>query len=433
MTKAFKKITSLVCIATMMFTAVACGKKTEAAILEGKDFSSKLNMSDYKGQDITYSVSTDEIDDKYINDRLESYKKAISERKTSDRTVVENNDIIVITIATTLDGETIDSYTGETVTYQLGTNTLPTDIEKVIVGKSIGTEYSEDVTLGTQSLYPGKTVNVTFTVSSIIELVESELNDELAKTIATAYSLGDDIDTVDKLKEYIKTSAEEQNEEAIQQAKETSIYSYFQSAITVNDYDTDEIDRVKKQLEQQLNKQYESYKQYMSSDVTFDEFMAQSYGIGENTGTTYEQYMDTYSKYYCQQYMTYYTIASKEKIKLTQSDFNEYIKKYLTRYQIDTYDELLNKIHEADDTFDTDELDKNLKKEALVSKVINWLIDNNNLSQNENQTYNYESEAYTTEQTSNSSNEEASSNSSESHDDEVETLPLTNEEKSVVD
>lgn len=429
MTKAFKRVTSLMCVATMMFTTVACGK-TEAAILEGKDFSSKLNMSDYKGQNISYSVSTDEINDEYINNRLENYKKSISEKKTSDRTVVADNDIIVITIATTLDGETIESYTGETVTYQLGTNTLPTDIEKVIVGKSVGTEYSEDVTLGTQSLYPGKTVNVTFTVSSIIELVESELNDELAKTIASSYQLSNDIDTVDKLKEYIRTSAEKQNDEAVQQAKETAIYSYFQSAITVNDYDTDEMDRVKKQLEQQLNKQYESYKEYMKSDMTFDEFMAQSYGIGDNTGTTYEQYMDTYSKYYCQQYMTYYTIASKEKIKLSQSDFDEYIKKYLTRYQLETYDELLEKIHEADDTFDTNELDSNLKKEALVSKVINWLIDNNNLTPGENQTYNYESETYTNESASSTDNSE---NSAEAHNNEVDTLPLTNEEKPVVD
>lgn len=429
MTKAFKRIASLMCVATMMFTTVACGK-TEAAILEGKDFSSKLNMSDYKGQNISYSVSTDEINDEYINNRLENYKKSISEKKTSDRTVVADNDIIVITIATTLDGETIESYTGETVTYQLGTNTLPTDIEKIIVGKNVGTEYSEDVTLGTQSLYPGKTVNVTFTVSSIIELVESELNDELAKTIASSYELSNDIDTVDKLKEYIRTSAEKQNDEAVQQAKETAIYSYFQSAITVNDYDTDEMDRVKKQLEQQLNKQYESYKEYMKSDMTFDEFMAQSYGIGDNTGTTYEQYMDTYSKYYCQQYMTYYTIASKEKIKLSQSDFDEYIKKYLTRYQIETYDELLEKIHEADDTFDTNELDSNLKKEALVSKVINWLIDNNNLTQGENQTYNYENETYTNESASSTDNSE---NSAEAHNNEADTLPLTNEEKPVVD
>lgn len=407
MIKAFKRAASLMCVITMMFTTVAC-RKTETAILEGKDFSSKLNMSDYTGQNINYSVSTDEINDDYINNRLENYRKSISERKNSDRTVVANNDLIVITISTTLDGETVESYTGETVTYQLGTNTLPTDIEKVILGKSIGTEYSEDVTLGTQSLYPGKTVKVTFTVSSIIDLVESELNDELAKTIASSYELGNDIDTVDKLKEYIKKSAEEQNNEAVQQAKETAIYSYFQSAITVNDYDTDEMDRVKKQLEQQLNKQYESYKQYMKSDMTFDEFMAQSYGIGENTGTTYEQYMDTYSKYYCQQYMTYYTIASKEKIKLTQSDFDEYIKKYLTRYQIDTYDELLEKIHEADDTFDTTELDNNLKKEALVSKVINWLIDKNNLNQNENQTYNYESETYEAEPASGTSSSDSS-------------------------
>lgn len=429
MTKAFKRIASLLCITTMMFTTVACGK-TETTILEGKDFSSKLNMSDYTGQNINYSVSTDEINDDYINNRLENYRKSISERKTSDRTVVANNDIIVITISTTLDGETVESYTGETVTYQLGTNTLPIDIEKVIVGKSVGTEYSEDVTLGTQSLYPGKTVKVTFTVSSIIDLVESELNDELAKTIASSYELGNDIDTVDKLKESIKASAEKQNDEAVQQAKETAIYSYFQSAITVNDYDTDEMDRVKKQLEQQLNKQYESYKQYMKSDMRFDEFMAQSYGIGENTGTTYGQYMDTYSKYYCQQYMTYYTIASKEKIKLTQSDFDEYIKKYLTRYQIDTYDELLEKIHEADDTFNTDELDSNLKKEALVSKVINWLIDNNNLTKGENQTYNYESETYDAGPASSTDNSE---NSAEAHNNEADTLPLTNDEKPVVD
>lgn len=429
MIKAFKRAASLMCVITMMFTTVACGK-TETAILEGKDFSSKLNMSDYTGQNINYSVSTDEINDDYINNRLENYRKSISERKNSDRTVVANNDLIVITISTTLDGETVESYTGETVTYQLGTNTLPTDIEKVIIGKSVGTEYSEDVTLGTQSLYPGKTVKVTFTVSSIIDLVESKLNDELAKTIASSYELGNDIDTVDKLKEYIKKSAEEQNNEAVHQAKETAIYSYFQSAITVNDYDTDEMNRVKKQLEQQLNKQYESYKQYMKSDMTFDEFMAQSYGIGENTGTTYEQYMDTYSKYYCQQYMTYYTIASKEKIKLTQSDFDEYIKKYLTRYQIDTYDELLEKIHEADDTFDTTELDNNLKKEALVSKVINWLIDKNNLTQSENQTYNYENETYEAEPASGTS---SSDSSTEAHNNEADTLPLTNDEKPVVD
>lgn len=429
MIKAFKRAASLMCVMAMMFTTVAC-RKTEAAILEGKDFSSKLNMSDYTGQNINYSVLTDEINDDYINNRLENYRKSISERKNSDRTVVANNDLIVITISTTLDGETVESYTGETVTYQLGTNTLPTDIEKVIIGKSVGTEYSEDATLGTQSLYPGKTVKVTFTVSSIIDLVESELNDELAKTIASSYELGNDIDTVDKLKEYIKKSAEEQNNEAVQQAKETAIYSYFQSAITVNDYDTDEMDRVKKQLEQQLNKQYESYKQYMKSDMTFDEFMAQSYGIGENTGTTYEQYMDTYSKYYCQQCMTYYTIASKEKIKLTQSDFDEYIKKYLTRYQIDTYDELLEKIHEADDTFDTTELDNNLKKEALVSKVINWLIDKNNLTQSENQTYNYENETYEAEPASGTS---SSDSSAEAHNNEADTLPLTNDEKQVVD
>lgn len=429
MIKAFKRAASLMCVIAMMFTTVACGK-TEKAILEGKDFSSKLNMSDYTGQNINYSVSTDEINDDYINNRVENYRKSISERKNSDRTVVANNDLIVITISTTLDGETVESYTGETVTYQLGTNTLPTDIEKVIIGKSVGTEYSEDVTLGTQSLYPGKTVKVTFTVSSIIDLVESELNDELAKTIASSYELGNDIDTVDKLKEYIKKSAEEQNDEAVQQAKETAIYSYFQSAITVNDYDTDEMDRVKKQLEQQLNKQYESYKQYMKSDMTFDEFMAQSYGIGENTGTTYEQYMDTYSKYYCQQYMTYYTIASKEKIKLTQSDFDEYIKKYLTRYQIDTYDELLEKIHEADDTFDTTELDNNLKKEALVSKVINWLIDKNNLTQSENQIYNYENETYEAEP---ASSESSSDSSAEAHNNEADTLPLTNDEKTVAD
>lgn len=383
MIKAIKKFgTTIIVLSFMTITFTGCGKKNieDEVYIAGTDFSDSIKLKDYTGLDIEYEFEATDIDDNYISERLEYYREIMSEQMLSERKVTNENDTIQLSIETKIDGEIDNNFTASNTTYTIGNDMLAKQLNDELVGKEVGKEYSLEYSFEddySNNEYVGKQAISTYTINSIIDVSKPELNDEFAKKFADAYDVADVTD-IESLKNYIVASGNGTNQQTEQTTKENAIYNNTSIFGEVNKYDEKEMETVKKQLKDTMEKQYEQYKEYYDIK-SFDSFLLTYYGIGLDSNTTLDSYLDTYSKYYCQQYMIFYTIASKENIYLTKEEFDTCTNKLAEQYNLDSYDELLKQMTENDNTFSTEELDNNLKKEALVEKVVAWLVDNNNM------------------------------------------------------
>ena len=247
-----KKLVSLMLVAAMTASLTACGsKKTEeptstvhksitaaeydAAITsDAAIYKKAFTMPEYKGIQVTVdksvlNVAESDVDD-YINKNIVS-AEATTENVTSG--VTADGDTVILDYSGKLDGEAFSGGTATDTTYTIGSGNFISDLDKGLVGLTVGQEYDIPCTFPDNytSDLAGKSVIFTVKVTAIQKTTYPEITDEWVvnnkeslnlsgefNTYGSYYGISDldtykksvyGFDSIDAFNEYATSSAQQ--------------------------------------------------------------------------------------------------------------------------------------------------------------------------------------------------------------------------------
>lgn len=237
----------------------------------------EVELGEYKGLEVKkveYPVT-----DEDVMEQLKSIQEGNARIETKAEGTVENGDIAVIDFKGYIDGVAFEGGEGKNFSLEIGSKSFIDNFEEQLIGAAVGEKREVKVTFpeeyGREDLN-GKAAVFEVTVNEIKVKELPALDDELAKDVS-------EFDTLEELKNDIKTKMEKANEEkAKRELEEEVILAACDNAkIDIPEVMIDkEIDGMLKDMEARLKYQgldLETYYQYTGSNETkMREFMRES-------------------------------------------------------------------------------------------------------------------------------------------------------------
>ncbi len=172
-----------------------------------------FDLPDFEG----ISLTVDEV--VVTDDDVEKELKALLGRFATLNDVsreAKNEDVLILDIAGSIDGEEVAGYSGKGLSYPLGSDGLIPGADELLQGKKSGETVSHELQ-PEEGPYQGKNVNLEITVVAVKERILPKADDEFAK-------LASEFDTLSELKEDLKKRVEQAKLiEATYQARDKAV------------------------------------------------------------------------------------------------------------------------------------------------------------------------------------------------------------------
>jgi trigger factor len=338
------------------------GEATVSSLdIEVDALSCVTTLADYVGIDVSltgdYAVTDADVED-IIDSILSS--AGIDTREVTDRTIVQDGDLVNVDYTGYLDGEAFDGGSAtDTVVEISDDNGYIDGFTDGLIGAEVGTTIDCPVTFpedyGVDSLN-GQDVIFTFTINGIYENVTIDtLSDD-----AVEENFGDkyDVHTAQELWDYVEDYLTDQ---AISNFIED--YMLENSEVTVpEDY-----------LEARLNEYQDSYATNYYGDLeTMETYM-------EYYGTTLEEVRETWREYLdssIQLELIFEAIASKENMEVDEEGYDEYLQNIISSYSSDE-----ETIYETFGNGDAEKGKAYVQRMYLMNKALDFTIENANVEE----------------------------------------------------
>ncbi|MEY8567379.1 trigger factor [Corynebacterium sp.] len=163
------------------------------------DVRPEIDVPDFA--DLSVEVDAIEADEESVESELTNLRARFGTLKAVER-AVQDGDFVSIDLTATVDGETVDEASSEGLSYEVGTASLVEGLDDALVGLSEG-ESKEFTTTLVAGEHADSEAQATVTVKSVKERELPELDDDFAQ-------LASEFDTLDELKDSLKSQVEEQ-------------------------------------------------------------------------------------------------------------------------------------------------------------------------------------------------------------------------------
>jgi trigger factor len=379
-----KKLAAAVLCAAMVISVSACGssdtnteaeESTAVAVestesgeatvssldIEVDALSCVTTLADYVGIDVSltgdYAVTDADVED-IIDSILSS--AGIDTREVTDRTTVQDGDLVNVDYTGYLDGEAFDGGSAtDTVVEISDDNGYIDGFTDGLIGAEVGTTIDCPVTFpedyGVDSLN-GQDVIFTFTINGIYENVTIDtLSDD-----AVEENFGDkyDVHTAQELWDYVEDYLTDQ---AISNFIED--YMLENSEVTVpEDY-----------LEARLNEYQDSYATNYYGDLETMETYMEYYGTTlDEVRETWREYLDSSIRLE----LIFEVIASKENMEVDDEGYDEYLQNIISSY---TSDE--ESVYETFGNGDAEKGKAYVQRMYLMNQALDFTIENANVEE----------------------------------------------------
>ena len=308
-------------------------------------------LGEYKG--LTVEADFVEFDPKMVDEQLAHAQKHHTTTKTVEGKVSELGDTVVIDFVGSCDGVEFDGGKATDHPLELGSKTFIDTFEEQLVGKKAGEHVTVNVTFpkdyGAKAL-AGKKAVFECDVKAVQVPVVPELDDKFAQNVS-------DFDTLEEYKkdieEQIKHSLYHQNENAKEDAILDAILG--KSEVIVPEI----------MLEDQLN----HIMQDLNYRLSYQGIQLQDYA--NYMGTTVEALREDRredARHICQIKLMLEAIIKKEKMKVTEKEFNSEIEEIAKMQNISTED--------AKKGLDSRRIER-INSDILMRKLLKFLTENN--------------------------------------------------------
>lgn len=384
-----KKAVALLLCVSMMMTLNACGKtnkdntqgtetvaETETEVIPSSadityDAGDYVSLGDYMNMEVTldkdYQVTDDMVKNYVNNNVIANYPYYVE----SDKTVVENGDVVNIDYEGLLDGEAFDGGTAQDYDLEIGSGSFIDGFEDGLIGAEVGKETDLNLTFpedyGNSDL-AGKEVVFKVTVNAIKEkqdITYDTLTDEYVTYLSD--KLGASYETVNDLTSDIRTYLEEQANSSRTQAIRSAVIAKLPEVCTVNALPDGLLDA---RMQEYLKKFEDTY----CKDTTLEDYLSSTYNTTVDDFKTQvqseiETELDTQ--------LILEAIAAVENIEFDEDGFNSYVSSLLSNYGYDSEDALYeNYAQTAEDG------KAYLQTIYLCNKALDRVIENTNVTYN---------------------------------------------------
>lgn len=355
-----KKLVSLMLVAAMTASLTACGsKKTEeptstvhksitaaeydAAITsDAAIYKKAFTMPEYKGIQVTVdksvlNVAESDVDD-YINKNIVS-AEATTENVTSG--VTADGDTVILDYSGKLDGEAFSGGTATDTTYTIGSGNFISDLDKGLVGLTVGQEYDIPCTFPDNytSDLAGKSVIFTVKVTAIQKTTYPEITDEWV--VNNKGSLNLSSDTVADFREEVRKIVEANANDTYLNNTFTSAYQIISKNIGDVNYPQDEIDSLVEVLNTNIESEFNTYGSYYGiSDL--DTYKKSVYGF--DSIDAFNEYATSSAQQYLLQKMIVTIIAADNDIHVSEDEINSYGNDLAQYYGYDDFNAIVDAV-----------------------------------------------------------------------------------------
>ncbi len=330
-----RKLLFLAAGAVLLFAG--CGKK------DAHDYSKYMELGAYTGLTVPRFVS--EVTAEDIQAYIESDLLPGAQYNTVTDRAAQKDDIAVVDFEGTVNGESFEGGSGTDVEIELGAGYYLDDFEAQIIGMKPGEEKDFEVTFpeNYDGIVDGQTASYHLKLDSIIEVVLPEYNDEYVASIS-------DYATVADYEAGVRQQLEQEAEDsALANACEDVLYTII-SDTTFNETPED------------LSKACEEAIAAEDAQIVKDFGLSD---IKELYGDDYDP--SAYLEDRVRERMVVYTIAAKEKIELTDEEYQASLEENMEQEGYLSAEEYEASLADVD----------SYKYQLLRQKVLDFLAENN--------------------------------------------------------
>lgn len=302
-----------------------------------------IKIKQYKGLEVE-KIETIAVTDEDVELSIQSELDTIATKTDITGRSAKLGDIAIIDFEGKKDGVAFEGGTGTDYELELGSGTFIDGFEDGVVGHKIGETFDLNLTFpatyGNTEL-AGQAVVFTVTLKGLQEKTVPEITADVLE------QLGRDAKTVEEYKAQVKEELEKSNKESAEATFLSSIWEALVEQCEVKKFPKEAVDEYVTSLEE-----YYAYYAQMYN-VELEEFFQQIFGmsveqIAENMVT---------------KDLAIELIAKKEKLTLTEKEYEEGVKKLAEQYGYDDTEEFLEASGEDA-----------VREELLQEKVGNFLI-----------------------------------------------------------
>lgn len=329
---------------TMVMGMAGCGKSDKAS----KNAADNVTLGDYKNLEVNLTVST--ITDEDVQEEIDSQlQENATNEEITDRTTVQEADIVNITMTATIDGEDFEDGNVDEYDYTLGENEYGEEFDKGLIGKNKGDDFELTVTLPddySDETNAGKQAVFKIKINKIVKEVIPEFNDEFVKTVSEDYQTAEDYRKY--VKEDLQATADDDNESS---AKEDLMAQAVENAEVSGTSDD-----LYNLYYNQMTNDYTSYAQQWG--MSLNDFLSSFMGMDEEGFKDYvlDQVYDM---------QVAIAIAKAEKLEVSDDEYKKNLSKYAEDYGWDSEDEL-------EEAYTKEYLKNNMTRD----KVLTFLFEN---------------------------------------------------------
>ena len=331
-----KRILALIMGACLAVTAVGCG---------GKEISNdKITIKQYKGLKVE-KTETVEVTDEDVEASIESTLATLATYNDITDRSVQEGDLVTMDYVGTVDGVAFEGGTAEGASLEIGSGQYIDGFEEQLVGHNVGEVFDINVTFpeGYSEALGGKDAVFNITLNKIQEVIIPELTDDILP------ELGTEAKTVKEYKEEVRKDLEKSNAETAETENEQKVWAALIENCVIDKYPEDKLEETISSIESEVS--------YVASmyDMSASEFVETYYGI-----TSEEMAKNLMKQEYAIE-----LIAEKEKLELTNDDYEKGLADLAEQYGYDDVDE-----------FEEEAGAEAAKKKILQKKVGTFLKEN---------------------------------------------------------
>ena len=339
----------------LLLTTSVCAIGLLAGCSSKGTYSEYLTLGEYKNLDL--KVIKTEITDDMIDDEIETLLEDNATYTPITDRAAEEGDIVNIDYTGTIDGAEFDGGSMEDFDLEIGSGYLMEDLESALVGtkagetKEVKVVFSDDY----DEELAGKEAVFTVKINSLSTENIPEYNDEFVASIS-------DYATTAEYEEYLKNELYTSTEADNRQTAGTDALSLVAENSTFNGYPQELYDSCKEEYDA-MNQMYAEMFGIDVADMEMDE---------EDTKAIIEEMVN--EKMLCT------TIAEKEKIKVSDEEYKQYLE---DNYEIYGY--------ASAEEYEESETKEAIMDSILTEKVQEFLVENANVTEVSEDEY-YDSE-----------------------------------------
>lgn len=312
----------------------------------------EVKLGQYKGLEMEEQDT--EVKDEEIEEQLKRLQERYAELAVKEDGTVEKGDTVVLDFEGFVDGKPFDGGKAENYSLEIGSNAFIPGFEDQLVGMKANEEKEINVTFPEDyhaEELKGKDAVFKVKVHEIKVKQLPELDDEFAKDV------DDDVETLDQLKEKIKNQLKEQKETAALNAQRDQVVEKAaeNAEIDVPDVMIErEIDRMIRELEQQMAAQGVTMKMY--------------YNITGTDEQSLREQMKESAEKRVRASLTLEAIADAENIEVSDEEVEKDIK--------ETADNFGLSVEQVKQMLDVQGGSDAVKNDLRIRKAIDFLVEN---------------------------------------------------------